>query len=87
MKNANLKILELLSPKYERNNINLGLIQGLVINDDYADAKKITLKAFNKGLLVVPAGGNVVRIVPPLVISRREINILLDKLNSIFEEL
>jgi len=65
----------------------LGLIQGLVINDDYADAKKITLKAFDKGLLVVPAGGNVVRIVPPLVISRREINILLDKLNSIFEEL
>jgi len=65
----------------------LGLIQGLVINDEYADAKKITLKAFDKGLLVVPAGGNVVRIVPPLVISRREINILLNKLNSIFEEL
>jgi len=49
--------------------------------------KKITLKALDKGLLVVPAGGNVVRIVPPLVISRREINILLDKLNLIFEEL
>ena len=65
----------------------LGLMQGLVINDDYADAKKITLNAFEKGLLVVPAGGNVVRIVPPLVISRREINLLLDKLNSIFEEL
>ena len=65
----------------------LGLIQGLVINDDYADAKQITLKAFDKGLLVVPAGGNVVRIVPPLVISQREINILLNKLNSIFEEL
>ena len=65
----------------------LGLIQGLLIHDDYADAKTVTLKAFNKGLLVVPAGGNVVRIVPPLVISRKEINILLDKLNSIFEEL
>ena len=65
----------------------LGLIQGLVINSDYADAKEITLKAFDKGLLVVPAGGNVVRVVPPLVISRREINVLLDKLNSIFEEL
>ena len=65
----------------------LGLIQGLVINGDYADAQEITLKAFDKGLLVVPAGGNVVRIVPPLVISRREINVLLDKLNSIFEEL
>ena len=65
----------------------LGLIQGLIINENYTNAKEITLKAFDKGLLVVPAGGNVVRIVPPLIISRREINILLDKLNSIFEEI
>ena len=65
----------------------IGLIQGLVINNDNTDAKKITLKALDKGLLVVPAGGNVVRIVPPLIISRKEINILLNKLNSIFEEL
>ena len=74
-------------PNIISGNRGLGLIQGLVMNNDYADAKKITLKAFDKGLLVVPAGGNVVRIVPPLVISRREINILLGKLNSIFEEL
>ena len=63
------------------------MIQGLVINQNYADAKNITLKAFDKGLLVVPAGGNVIRIVPPLIISRREINILLDKLDSIFKEI
>jgi len=74
-------------PNIIRGNRGLGLIQGLIINDDYCDAKKITVKAFDKGLLVVPAGGNVVRIVPPLIITRREINILLDKLNSIFEEL
>ena len=47
----------------------------------------ITLKAFEKGLLVVPTGGNVVRIVPPLVISQREVNILLDKLSLIFKEI
>ncbi len=74
-------------PNIIRGKRGLGLIQGLVINEEYADAKKITLKAFEKGLLVVPAGGNVVRIVPPLVISRREVQILLDKLNSIFEEI
>ena len=61
----------------------LGLIQGLVINDSYTDAKTITLKAFDKGLLLVPAGGNVVRFVPPLIISRNEINILLKKLDLI----
>jgi acetylornithine aminotransferase len=65
----------------------LGLIQGLVINDSYTDAKTITLKAFDKGLLLVPAGGNVVRFVPPLIISRNEINILLKKLDLIFEEI
>ena len=74
-------------PNIIRGKRGLGLIQGLVINEEYADAKKITLKAFEKGLLVVPAGGNVVRIVPPLVISRREVKILIDKLNSIFEEI
>ena len=139
MKNANLKTFELLSPKYERDNIKLGLSRikkalqelgnpcenipaiqiigtngkgsiaaylesilfeakrnfGVTTSPHLFDMcerirvnkKNITLKAFDKGLLVVPAGGNVVRIVPPLVISRREINILLDKLNSIFEEL
>ena len=65
----------------------IGLIQGLIINDKFTDSKTITLKAFEKGLLVVPAGGNVVRIVPPLVINKREVDILLDKLNSIFEEI
>ena len=139
MKNINSKIFELLSPKYERDNIKLGLSRikkalqelgnpcknipaiqiigtngkgsiaaylesiifeakknfGVTTSPHLFDVcerirvnkKNITLKAFDKGLLIVPAGGNVVRIVPPLVISRREINILLDKLNSIFEEL
>ena len=74
-------------PKIISGERGMGLIQGLVIKEEYTDAKTITLKALKKGLLVVPAGGNVVRIVPPLVISRREVKILLNKLNSIFEEL
>ncbi len=65
----------------------LGLIKGLVIKNSYTDAKTITLKAFDKGLLLVPAGGNVIRFVPPLIISENEINILLKKLDLVFEEL
>ena len=65
----------------------IGLIQGLVIKDDYIDAKTITLKALDKGLLVVPAGENVVRFLPPLIISRNEVNILINKINLIFDEL
>ena len=65
----------------------LGLIQGLIIKNEYTTAKAITLKAFDQGLLLVPAGENVVRFVPPLIISRNEINILLKKLDLILKEL
>ena len=65
----------------------IGLLQGLVLKKDTIDSKSITLKAFEKGLLVVPAGENVVRIVPPLIISSNEIQQLLKKLTLIFKEL
>ena len=65
----------------------IGLLQGIVLNEKVIDAKKITIKAFEKGLLVVPAGINVVRIVPPLIISKNEINIILNKLSLIFKGL
>ena len=74
-------------PNIIRSKRGIGLIQGLVINQEYIDAKNITLKAFEKGLLLVPAGQNVIRIVPPLIISRKEVKILLDKLDSIFKEI
>jgi len=65
----------------------LGLLQGIVLKEGPNNAKSITLKAFEKGLLVVPAGENVVRIVPPLIISHREIKKLLQKLSFIFNEI
>ena len=65
----------------------IGLLQGLVLKDKSVNSKMITLKAFEKGLLVVPAGENVVRIVPPLIISSYEIRQILKKLISIFQEL
>ncbi|MBK16646.1 MAG: aspartate aminotransferase family protein [Prochlorococcus sp. SP3034] len=64
-----------------------GLLQGLVLKHENLDSKTITLKALEKGLLVVPAGRDVVRIVPPLIISNREIKQLLRKLILIFKEL
>ena len=74
-------------PKIISGKRGIGLIQGLVIKDEYTDLKTITLKAIDKRLLVVPAGENVIRFVPPLVITRREVKIILNKLNSIFEEM
>jgi len=65
----------------------IGLLQGIILNEEVIDAKKIIIRAFDKGLLVVPAGINVVRIVPPLIISKNEMNILLKKLSLIFKGL
>ena len=65
----------------------IGLLQGIILNEEVIDAKIITIRALEKGLLVVPAGINVVRIVPPLIISKNEINIILKKLSLIFRGL
>ena len=70
-----------------RGHRGIGLLQGIVLNQEVIDSQKITIRAFQKGLLVVPAGLNVVRIVPPLIISKNEINIILKKLSLIFKEL
>ena len=64
----------------------LGLLQGIVLKNEKINAKMITLKAFENGLLVVPAGENVVRIVPPLIISSNEISQLLKKLTKTFQD-
>ena len=63
----------------------IGLLQGLVLKNEKINSKMVTIMAFEKGLLVVPAGKNVVRIVPPLTISRNEVKQILKKLILTFE--
>ena len=65
----------------------LGLLRGIVLKEGVVDAKKIIMNAFEKGLLLVPAGETVIRIVPPLIISKNETKLILNKLDSIFREL
>jgi acetylornithine aminotransferase len=36
---------------------------------------------------MVSAGPNVLRLVPPLVISRQEIDLLIERLSAVFKEL
>ncbi|MCP9818757.1 aspartate aminotransferase family protein [Synechococcus sp. Cruz-9H2] len=50
-----------------------GLLQGLVLRPEAPTAPQIVLSAIEKGLLVVPAGPRVVRLVPPLVIKPRQL--------------
>ncbi len=60
-----------------------GLLQGVVLHDDAPVAALDVVKAaLKQHLLLVPAGPHVVRMVPALVISRREVNTLLKRLDA-----
>ena len=73
-------------PHFIKGRRGMGLLQGIVLQKNSIDLKLVTSKAFENGLLLVQAGSNVIRIVPPLTISRNETNQLLKKLYSIFKD-
>jgi acetylornithine aminotransferase len=50
-----------------------GLLQGLVLRPEGPAAIEVVKAAMAEGLLLVPAGTNVVRFVPPLTIKPRHI--------------
>lgn len=55
-----------------------GLIQGLVIQG--RPVNEIVLKSLDEGLLVITAGSDVLRLVPPLVITEAHVDEMLEKL-------
>lgn len=59
-----------------------GLLKGVACVSDDVPPGKIVQAAMDKGLLLVGAGANMVRFVPPLIISEKEIDSAL----KIFEE-
>ena len=73
-------------PQIIKGKRGMGLLQGIVLQENSIDLKSVTSKAFENGLLVVSAGNNVIRIVPPLTISKNETTQLLNKLHKIFKD-
>ena len=57
------------------------MIRGLILRDEAPSAIELVKAAMAEGLLLVPAGPQVVRFVPPLVISRRELRQALQRLD------
>ena len=57
-----------------------GLLQGLVLRPEGPSAIAVVKAAMEEGLLLVPAGTNVVRFVPPLTIQPRHIRLAVRKL-------
>ncbi|WP_066305392.1 acetylornithine transaminase [Bacillus sp. FJAT-29814] len=61
-----------------------GLLKGLVVEND---ASAIAKKAIDHNLLILTAGPNVVRILPPLTVTTDEINEFTIKLEETFQSL
>jgi acetylornithine/N-succinyldiaminopimelate aminotransferase len=56
-----------------------GLMQGLVLNKP---ANDVVLKALDNGLIVITAGTNIVRMVPPLIITKDNVDEMIEKLDK-----
>lgn len=60
----------------------IGLIQGL----EFKEAPKaIVDKALEKGLVLIAAGNNTIRFVPPLIINKSDIDVLINILSTIIK--
>jgi acetylornithine aminotransferase len=64
-----------------------GLLQGLVLRPEAPSAPEIVKAAMEQGLLLVPAGPQVVRFVPPLVIQPRHLRLAVDRLERALSSL
>lgn len=62
----------------------MGLMQGLVTTKKPAD---ICGKALENGLIIISAGSDVLRLVPPLVIEKEHVDEMISKLERTFSEI
>ncbi len=63
-----------------------GLMQGIVVGNGLA-VGQITKEALNHGLLVISAGSDVLRMVPPLVIEKKHVDEFVQKICDIVDTL
>lgn len=80
------KTLDEIACKYDciKERRGMGLMQGLELTIPVND---VILKAQENGLIVISASGNVLRFVPPLVITKEDIDLMAEKLCKSFDEL
>ncbi len=61
----------------------LGLMQGIVMEEAVAP---IIAKALEKGLILINAGTNIIRLVPPLIVTKEEVDVMISILETCIEE-
>jgi len=75
-------------PKLAAGQRGLGLLQGLVLTEAGREkGQDIVQELFRRGVLINFAGNEVLRFIPPLVVSPEEIDILITELDKLFAEL
>ncbi len=52
----------------------VGLIQGLVFDNDRKNAGDVCKKAVENGLIIITAGSNVIRFIPPLIVTKDDVD-------------
>lgn len=60
----------------------VGLMQGLVCQKPVG---KVAAKALEEGLIIITAGSDVIRMVPPLVIEREHVDEMIEKLEKVLD--
>ena len=58
----------------------IGLIQGIKVK---RPVQEIVSAALDEGLLIISARGNVIRLVPPLIIEKEHIDEMIEKLKGV----
>ena len=64
----------------------VGLMLGIKINQNY-EVSEVVKKLIKHKLLTIPAGNNVVRILPPLIINKSHIYEAIDKIETCFKNI
>ncbi len=80
--------LQMLCDKYEaaKGIRGKGLLKGLVI-DENIPVNQVVVKAMEQGLIVISASGNVLRMVPPLIITKEHVDEMIAILDRVFAAL
>jgi acetylornithine/N-succinyldiaminopimelate aminotransferase len=67
---------------YVKSHRGIGLIQGLECNGPVGE---IINKAIEKGLLLINAGTNIIRFIPPLIATKEDVDNMIEILDSVME--
>ena len=77
--------LDALTAKYDqiRAHRGIGLMQGLECDMPVND---IIHRAIEKGLLLINAGTNIIRFIPPLIVSKADVDKMIEIVDACFAE-